>query len=108
MEEDLLKIVSHYGINNQLRKFNEECFELIEAIITYQKLYDESCRSGVSVSKFAEEREHIIEEMGDVTVILGELKKYYCITDEDLEKIRKFKVARQLERIKNETAAKNE
>lgn len=101
--EDLLKIVNHYGINNQLRKFNEECFELEEAIITYQKLYDESCCSIVSVSKFAEEREHIIEEIADVTVMLNQFKKYYCITDKDLVEVTKFKIARQLERIKNET-----
>ena len=36
MEEDLLKIIEHFGVNNQQRKLQEEVFELNEAIINYE------------------------------------------------------------------------
>lgn len=107
MEENLLKIVNHYGINNQLRKFNEECFELIEAIFQYEE-QKRVCEEFCSRLHCDKDREHIIEEMADVTVMLNQFKKYYCITDKDLVEVTKFKIARQLERIKNETVAKNE
>lgn len=32
MKEKLLKIINHYGVNNQQRKLAEEHFELQEAI----------------------------------------------------------------------------
>ena len=41
MKEDLLKIISNYGTINQLKKLNEECYELIEAIFYYEWV----CRS---------------------------------------------------------------
>ena len=34
MKNNLLKIINHYGISNQLKKLSEEIFELQEAIIT--------------------------------------------------------------------------
>ena len=36
MDEQLLKIINHYGINNQQRKLEEEIFELQEAITIYE------------------------------------------------------------------------
>ena len=36
MEKDLLKIIEHFGINNQQRKLQEEVFELQEAITTHE------------------------------------------------------------------------
>ena len=102
--EDLLKIVNHYGINNQLRKFNEECFELEEAIINYEQekaLNELLCIEIIDSDTL--KKKHITEEIADVTVMLNQFKKYYCITDKDLVEVTKFKIARQLERIKNET-----
>ena len=32
MKDDLLKIISTYGVLPQLKQFNEEAYELIEAI----------------------------------------------------------------------------
>ena len=39
MQEELLKIINHYGVDNQLKKINEEVFELIEAIRNYEDDY---------------------------------------------------------------------
>jgi NTP pyrophosphatase (non-canonical NTP hydrolase) len=102
MKENLLKIISFYGIDNQLRKFNEEVFELSEAIITFEKSEDESEYSGVSVSRLAQEREHIIEELADCLVMIDQFRLYYDISIEDLKEIMEFKVDRQLDRMKEE------
>lgn len=75
-----LKILTHFGIKNQLRKFNEESYELIEAI--YQN-----------------DRKLIIEEMGDVLFLINQFKALYEITDDDLVPIMEFKRNRTLERI---------
>lgn len=39
-------------------------------------------------------REHIIEEMADVQLILDELKEYYNISQEDIYKVKRKKVIR--------------
>ena len=39
-------------------------------------------------------REHIIEEMADVQLILDELKEYYNISQEDIYKVKRKKILR--------------
>lgn len=88
--QDLEKILGHYGINNQLKKFNEETYELIEAILTF------------GVKNNYESLNHVIEEMGDVYVVLKQLQVYYGIPNSEIEDMMKFKVNRQLLRIEQE------
>lgn len=97
MKEDLLKIIEHYGVNNQLRQFNEECFELIEAIIDYRyvEVYE-----GSPAEKF--HKEHVAEEIADVMVMLEQFKLYYDISSEEITNIFWSKVARQLKRIEDQ------
>lgn len=82
MKEKLLKIINHFGIRNQLKKLNEECYELIEAVNYY-------------------ELKEIIEEVADVQVLLNEIKAYYDISDEIEEKVMLYKIDRTLERIES-------
>ena len=89
MYQDLEKIIGHYGINNQLKKFNEETYELVEAILTFGK--ENNYKS----------LNHIIEEMGDVYVVLKQLQIYYGISESEIEDIMKFKIERQLQRIES-------
>ena len=103
MEEKLLRIIGKYGINNQLRKFNEEAFELEEAIINaenYNPLEEDTftkmnCNLKANV-------EHITEEIADVMVMLEQFKNYYDISSEEITKIFWSKVDRQLGRIEKE------
>ena len=98
MKEDLLKIINHYGITHQQRKLNEEVFELQEAITRYEDDYYYMCEpEGLDIAK-----EHITEELADVMVLLNQIKYYYELDSERIEKIMKEKIARQLERMKNE------
>lgn len=83
MKNIFLKIISHYGYNNQLRKLNEECFELEEALILSEK-------------------ESITEEVADVMVMLYQFIEFYGITNDEIKKIMKQKINRQLKRMEKE------
>lgn len=81
MKEKLLKIIGHYGFDNQIKKLNEEVFELIEAL-------------------FLDLR--VAEELADVLVMLEQFRLCYGISEEELKKIMEEKVDRQLNRIREE------
>lgn len=100
MKEDLLKIISHYGVNAQQRQLAEEVFELQEAITTHEVKKFSS--SGIPITEIVETKEHIAEEIADVMVLLNQFKAYYDIPNETILVFMRGKVNRQLERIKNE------
>lgn len=97
MKNKLLKIIQHYGIDNQLRKFNEESFELIEAIHELEKsdVVFETFTGSILIKS-------IKEEIADNLVLLSQFILYYDINLDDIEEIFKYKVDRQLKRIENE------
>ena len=99
MKEDLLKIIYHYGVDNQQRKFNEEVFELQEAIFKFEH---GTYLGEPIVNSEGKAIAHIAEEIADVSVILNQFKEYYSISDEEIEKIMKQKVNRQLDRMSKE------
>lgn len=84
----LLKIIKHYGIEHQQRKFNEEVFELQEAITTYEMTEIDM--------------EHIAEEIADCEVLLGQFKVYYDIPNCTITRFKEFKIDRQLKRMEDE------
>ena len=88
MKDKLLVIIEHYGVMHQLKYFQSEVFELNEAIIKHEA-------SGC-------EYQHIIEEISDVMVMLGQFISYYEIENDEINEIMQQKTDRQLERIKNE------
>ena len=98
MNEDLLKIISHSGVNAQQRQLAEEVFELQEAII---KAECNRC-IGVIRKPCDECINHIAEEIAYVTVMLKQFQYHYGIENEFILALIKGKVDRQLERIKNE------
>lgn len=96
MKQDLLEIINNYGVDNQLRKFNEECLELEEAIIKYETLKDYYFKNTNWL------KDHITEELGDVTVMLKQFRAYYGITDEEIEEVMLYKIERQKKRMEEE------
>ena len=96
MKNKLLQIINHYGINNQLRKFNEENFELIEAI---HELENDSVLRTLARRTLIK---NIKEEIADNLVLLSQFILYYNINLDDIEKIFKYKVERQLKRIEKD------
>lgn len=104
MDKDLLKIIEHYGILSQLKYFQSEVFELNEAIIEYE---DRKNISDFNLNVFKVTamlvKQHIIEEIADVMVMLMQFKEYYHIDGNEIMKIMKEKIDRQLGRIENES-----
>lgn len=97
MEEQLKKIINHYGISKQLKYIHSEYFELDEAIMKFND-------SNYNSADFA--IEHIAEELADVMVMLKQFQYYYYITDEQVENIMVQKIERQLKRIEEENEKK--
>ena len=81
MENKLLTIFNTYGKSHQVSKLLEEVGEFIETVINGDK-------------------ENMVQEMADCMVILKQFQYYYGITDEEIIKVMKEKIDRQLERIK--------
>lgn len=103
MKEDLLKIIKHYGVNAQQRQLAEEVFELQEAITQYE--IEKGWSELLNIKMFdsdVSKKQHIAEEIADVTVMLKQFQYYYGIENEFVLALIKGKVDRQLERIKNE------
>ena len=83
----IMEIADHYGIERQLHQLAEECSELaVEA--------SHSARKGITVK--------IIEEMADVLLMIEQVVYLANIAIEDIDECIKFKIDRQLERIKEE------
>ncbi len=100
MQEKLEKIICHYGVNNQQRKLIEELFELEEAITIYQKDIEEGDPNSVITSIIIENNlNHIAEEMADVLVLLEQFRIFYGIDLENVKKIGRRKIDRQINRI---------
>lgn len=80
MREKLKKIYNHFGEENQMNKLIEEAGELTEAV-----------REG--------DREHIIEEVADVLVLVEQIIEQHSIINAEILDIFMPKVDRTLERI---------
>ena len=90
MKDKLLQIVSHYGIDKQLKYIHTEYYELDEAIIEFQE-----------TRRFST-KDHITEEIADVMVMLKQFQYYYGIEDKQVENVMQYKIDRQLDRIEKE------
>ena len=87
----LMEIANHYGLRTQSLKLIEEMAELTQSL---SKLlinpYDESTD------------ENVDEEIADVNIMLKQLM-YLCGSRQDVYKIMRHKIDRQIERIRNES-----
>lgn len=97
MKEELLQIINHYGIKHQLKYIHSEYFELDEAIT--QREYQAKDHKPYELVEF--EKAHIIEEIADIEVMLDQFKAYYDIGQEEISKVKDYKIKRQIERIEN-------
>lgn len=85
----LMKVINHFGLSNQLKKLNEEVFELIEAI-----LIDTGDEESLN---------HIKEEYADVSLVLNQIKEYFEIGyAEDVLPRMSYKLERTLKLIEEE------
>lgn len=99
-----LDIINHFGIRNQMKKTNEEIYELLEAISDFENLVSEnetSIEPLYTKSELEVFRNHIIEEMGDVLILLTQFIGKYEIAKEELDVIMDYKLERTLNRIES-------
>lgn len=103
MREKLENIICHYGINHQQKKLEEEVFELQEAITIYQKDIEEGDPNSIITLIMGENNlNHITEEMADVLVLIEQIRIFYGIDLEEVKKIGRKKIDRQISRIEAE------
>lgn len=95
MKNSLLNIIENYGIKHQLKKLNEEIFELNEAIINAEnnRLIG-ICRKPSEIAI-----QHIAEEIADCYVMLEQFRLYYDIKIENVKNIMEYKINRQMKRM---------
>lgn len=91
-----LRIIEHYGTETQRKKLMEEAYELAEAIQEWEccdpRILDPSNRRD-------ELREHILEEVADVSVLVEEVSEYFNLDRVEVLRVMAEKVARTLERV---------
>jgi len=79
-EHKIKQLANHYGKQAQTLKCIEEKAELTQAL----------CKNT-----------NIAEEIADVEIMLEQIKYLYFIDDEEVEKIKEYKINRQIDRIAN-------
>ena len=83
MENKLLTIFNTYGKSHQVSKLLEEVGEFIETVMN-------------------EDKENMVQEMADVSVMLEQFKAYYKLDSNNIIDIMNKKIDRQLKRIEND------
>lgn len=83
MKNKLLTIFNTYGKSHQLSKLLEEVGEFIETVMN-------------------EDKENMVQEMADVSVMLEQFKAYYDLDDMHISEVMHQKIDRQLDRIEKE------
>ena len=91
-----LDIIEYFGVRNQMKKLNEECFEFLEAVDNYEDELAFHLTDRVGENML---RDHVIEEMGDILTILTQFIEKYEISQEELDPYMDFKLQRTLDRI---------
>lgn len=90
------KIIQYYGLKNQKKKFAEENLELQEAITEYTKILSnfEGAPEEVIAQNLEPYKQHIIEELADNFVLLGQFMEYFGIKKYEVEGAALFKIGR--------------
>lgn len=102
LNEKLKSIIEYYGYRNQLKKFNEESFEVIEAVMDLEEQILTCCECGCFDSYTKHERKHLEEEIADTLVLLNQFIYYYELNENNIMDTVYKKIDRQLTRIEEE------
>lgn len=89
MIERANKVISKFGLENQIKKFNEESYELQEALI----------KANLQLSEIDDLREDITSEIADVLFLLIQFIDYFNIKDLDILDKLVYKSERTLDRM---------
>lgn len=98
-EQKIQHIADHYGYEPQSRQLIEELSELIQAVCKHNRAFG---GKQLSESRECPEKDAIIEEIADVTIMMCQIQHILGIGNLDLDSKIEQKLNRQIERIKNE------
>lgn len=98
-EQKIQYIADHYGYESQSRQLVEELSELIQAVCKHNRAFG---GKQLSESRECPEKDAIIEEIADVTIMMCQIQHILGIGNLDLDSKIEQKLNRQIERIKNE------
>ena len=93
--EELGKILNHYG-NLQIVQAIQELNELaviLNRTYIYEKTTGKDWFDGIDMDS-------VVEEIADVEIMLAQVKVYFDIVKEEIDKVKEVKIKRTLERIK--------
>lgn len=96
--EPYLEIINHFGYRAQMKKLNEECFEFLEAVDNYED-FDVFFSGEADLDDLKQAREFVIEEMGDMLILLTQFLARYHITKDEVDRVMDYKLDRTLSRI---------
>lgn len=99
LEEKEKAIIDYYKPRHQVKYMFGEVSELQEAITDYEYV---EIYKGSPAERW--HKEHIVEEVGDVQLMVNQFKRFYDISDEDIKGVMEEKADRQLMRIEEEKA----
>lgn len=106
MKEKERQIINYYGVIPQLKYMQTEMFEFIDAVLAYEnqvpycdRIWDKNL-----INYF---KKHIEEEYADLTMMLEQFKEYYHLNEDYIQRIKDYKIERQLDRIKNAATLEN-
>lgn len=95
--ENNIRIVNNYGVKAQIPIWIEEMSELTKVLCKWFRKYDKL--DGDINSQLLNDMK---EEIADVVICLDQLKYILQFNEDELMKLYKFKVDRQLNRMENE------
>lgn len=112
IDKDLRKTISHFGYESQIKKLNEECFEVIEAsreLVDFIRYSPEDAAAmfvdgkSYTLEDYEKKLEtHLAEEIADVINVLRQIQLYFGISDSKVEKYRLSKMKELLKKIKKD------
>lgn len=92
MKRKLNKIIKHFGKINQIAKAKEELQELRREIVLDMEM--------VTRKEFPYNVSAIIDKIADVEIMLQQLRIIFSLSENEIKKRKKYKIARTLRRIK--------
>lgn len=111
MKKDLIKILNYYGIDNQIKIYNQKTYELNNEFIKYK----ESKRNPIDIifnslepvitllnnKDVIDKKQKIKSNLTDVMVIIKQIQYYYEIDDNELINLMKTKIKEQISDVVN-------
>ena len=92
--EILKKAIEHYGPQNQMMVAMEESAELAQAVSKYIR-----CAKKWQFKEIIEARDHVIEEIADVLIMIEQLKIILDIQNHEINCFKDYKVNRLKRRM---------